>query len=245
MLKDKLTHKQITFWNHVMYCTENYFSDSWLGVDDIRSYENYLRDNVDERILVHSGATKAVIELNDDNMPVVMKIGFDGYDDSSFTSSGDNVSEEEEEEYIKFQGAEGSDAADYSNAEYEKYIEFKKHGLEYFFAEIELFGEKSRKYFIQEKCFSYCDSCSEGFCSYETEKTVSHKLEEQESDLENTFLLPWLGDVYEKYGDKGLIELEGCMEYDREIFNDMHDANYGYKIADNSPIILDYSNYNY
>lgn len=193
--------------------------------------------DVDPYAFISFGVSKLVI-ISDEIGDVVIKIPFKGFIEDSYY-------DEEKEEYVdlwyNFSCAAGSDPGDYCLAEYEKFRELYKHQLDCFVAKTIYYQERDGiRIFIQEKVTPEDDLWDTPQAS-QASKNIAKKWYEEgfwKQDKE------WIANCIDKYGQEKVKQfLNYCTDIDPDILADIHPGNYGYR-SDNTPVILDYSNYN-
>lgn len=209
-------------------------------VDDISQNEPVNFYNISNRVLgidpeaeICFGMSKLVIIPSDSN--VVIKIPFNGMYD-----------EDEDYELIwcDFYGAAGSIPDDYCQSEYEKYLALKEQHLECFVAETEFYTKVDHtNIFIAENVTSFNDLYQE------TAPSPSKKSNDTAEQLRKNKRLyyldtTWLANCIDFYGEEKVEQfLQYCKNVDPDITADIHGGNFGYRKSDNSPCILDYSNF--
>lgn len=147
---------------------------------------------------------------------------------------------------------DGADGNDYCLAEYNKYLALKEQGLDSFVAETILHSSFEKdgitfNIFVQETVSSYMDCCN---CPLPSKESSAAAKEYQDEDdlVENVvcgFTEDWVANCIDCYGQDKLNDfLTYCSEVDPDIREDNHYANYGYRVSNKTPCILDYSNFN-
>lgn len=163
---------------------------------------------------------------------IVIKIPFNGF----------YYVDEETGELIwnDFTWATGSDNSDYCLTEFEKYKRLRTYGLDCFVAKTFFYKVKSGvRVFIQEEVSSMNDLYQTRKPSQKSSDLVKKWREEGKVHMDSE----WVANCLDKYG-KSKVErfLYYCANIDPDILEDMHDGNFGYR-GDETPCILDYSNY--
>lgn len=175
-----------------------------------------------ERIGYTFGASKFVIFLNDD---VVAKIPFDG-----------EIYEWEDDEKDYY--LEPFSIDDYCELELEVYKDAVKRGIDVFFAKIERVGFSKighRPIYIAERVIPRT-------YDHDTDVHPSKDSIERAKKAVDDCYLPenWLAEAYEYYGAELTDKLIDFLK-EKDI-RDLHNDNIGYR-KDNSPVILDYSDF--
>lgn len=170
------------------------------------------------------GASKLVI-LSPEFGDSVLKISFKGYF--------------EDDEWVPFEGAPGSDPTDYCLAEYEKYKKLKELNLDCFVAETSPYVTIGNvRIFIQEKITPYDEIVD---CSFDHPTKNSMKLAEKycpSSSLD----LTWIANCFDCYGASKVIDFFDYCDTDHDILSDFYETNYGYR-KNGTPALLDFSNF--
>lgn len=188
---------------------------------------------IDPEAEVSFGMSKFVIIPSQSN--VVIKIPFNGFYDETY---------EDDLVWLYFTEASGSIEFDYCQAEYEKYLKLKEYGLECFVAETFCYDRNiDFNIFLAEKVIPYNNSYgnSKPKPSKKSSDIASRLLKENRISINSD----WIASCVDFYGEEKVEKFfRFCEEIDNEILVDMHDNNFGYRERDNSPCILDYSNFN-
>lgn len=183
---------------------------------------------VDPEAIVSYGASKMVI-YSPALENVVIKIPFNGQYD-------------QDEYFIPFEHAHCSDPSDYCLAEYEKYKTLRMHGLECFLA-------KTIFYRIKDEVRIFLQEIIREINCLDTNRTKQPSV--KSSELANSlmgkkrcpFNRKWLAQCIDAYGyEKVLDFLSYCENVDKDVVQDMHGNNYGYR-ENGAPAILDFSGY--
>lgn len=163
-------------------------------------------------------------------------------------------SNNEEYIYSDFTGATGSKPNDYCNAELELYQSIKEThpNILCFFAETAYIGrnKQGKDFYAQEKvipAFYYEDEESENSTLRPSEASkifVHDHICRDDKDYYN-FDTQWLALALDYYGINKLNELFAYLTLDKSLSSDLHTQNYGYRVSDGSPCILDFSGFNY
>lgn len=187
--------------------------------------------DIDHDANIYFGMSKIVITSSNLNN-VVIKIPFNGYFIKSTA---------EEKYWHCFHWATGSDPKDYCLTEFEKYNKLKTYGLDCFVAKIMFYKEICGvRVFLQEQIIPENDSY------------YPHKPSKKSQDLANKWYdegkfhidPEWIANCLDKYGKSKVKRfLHYCANIDPDILEDIHDGNFGYR-KDETPCLLDYSNFN-
>lgn len=193
---------------------------------------------VDPDATVCFGISKLVI-VSDEIGDVAIKIPFKGYAENYDTY--DTEKDEYIEVWHRFCYAASSDQSDYCLAEYEKFKELCKQGLDCFVAKTIYYKEKDGvRIFIQEKVTPENDLWKTPQASQASKNIVKTWRDKDMFDMDEE----WVANCIDKYGQEKVEQfLNYCADEDQDILGDVHSGNYGYRL-DNTPVILDYSNYN-
>lgn len=197
---------------------------------------------IDPKATIAYGISKLVI-IAPSIGNVVIKIPFNGYFYEVYI---DEESDDTELTWLPFDDAEGSDPSDYCLTEYEKYQNLKKYNLNRFVAEVIFYTERDGiRVFLQEKVTSVDDSYHTPIASKKSKDLVKRWSNER---FQNGHCIlvseEWLANCIDAYGVDNVQEfVYYCDNVDPSIVRDMHSGNYGYR-EDNSPVILDYSDFN-
>lgn len=163
-------------------------------------------------------------------------------------------SDDKEYIYSDFTGAKGSKPNDYCNAELELYQSIKETHSDIlcFFAETAYIGcnKQGKPFYAQEKvipAFYYEDDDNEELLLRPSEASkvfVADRIRHNDKDY-NNFDAQWLALALDYYGDQKLKNLFNYLASNKDLSNDLHTQNYGYRVSDGSPCILDFSGFNY
>lgn len=203
---------------------------------------------IDPEAEVEYGLSKLVIIPSDSS--VVIKIPFNGMDEYQYKEY-DEENDDEDEDYddgewvwSNFYGASGSIPDDYCQAEYEKFLSLKDKNLECFVAETEFYSKvDSTNIFIAEKVIPFDNL-------YKNIPNPSKKSKETAEQWRKSrklycFNEDWLANCIDFYGQEKVEKfINYCYNDDNDIIRDLHGGNFGYRQKDNSPCILDYSDFN-
>ena len=201
---------------------------NYFGRDSASDHDaaiNYWFNKYDFNASIKYGASKLVI-LSPEFGDSVLKISFKGYFD-------------DDDEWVPFQHAPGSDSADYCLAEYEKYKKLKELNLDCFVAKTSPYmtiGDV--RVFIQEKITPYDEILD---CSFDHPTKDSMKLAEKycpSSSLD----LTWIANCFDSYGTSKVKDFFDYCAKDLDILNDFYETNYGYR-KNGTPALLDFSNF--
>lgn len=185
-------------------------------------------EKADPEANVSYGATKLVIyspSLGD----VVIKIPFNGQYD-------------EEDYFIPFYHAHAEDTSDYCLSEYEKYRTLFLHGLECFLARTILYAVwGNTRVFLQE--FVREINCTDLQKIHHSSAKSKELVKSLIGNKRCPFNRDWLAQCIDNYGYSKVIDfLAYCENVDKDILQDMHGGNYGYR-TNGTPAILDYCGY--
>lgn len=145
---------------------------------------------------------------------------------------------------VPYSKAAAADPSDYCMAELEKYNTVKKIGLEFFLAETVLYKTiNDTPVYLQE----YIEVDSEVYAEHEPSKgslSKAKELNSYHSGILPDSAMEWIGCCIDFYGEDAVDDfLDYCDTKDKDILDDFHYNNYGYRL-NGEPCILDYSNYN-
>lgn len=196
--------------------------------------------NADPAANIFFGASKMAI-VSPNIGEVAIKIPFNGSFEYDYSAS---ASESEDDlAWNPFLYAPGSKEYDYCLAEYEKYKILKNHKLNCFVAETIFYKTLYNvNIFLQELVISVAEiyeNDSLPLASDNSRKTA------KEWYIEGKFNInpEWIANCIDTYGESKVKNfLHYCTDIDEDILNDAHSNNYGYR-KDNTPVILDYSNF--
>lgn len=196
---------------------------------DFWFFQEAVRD-VDPDAIVRFGMSKIVI-ISPNLGNVVIKIPFNGYYESDMDGSL---------EWNPFCWAAGSDSKDYCLTEFEKYNRLKTYGLDCFVANV-MFYKKicGVRIFLQEQVTPENDS----YCTHRPSRKSQDLADKWYDEGKFYIKREWIANCLDKYG-KSKVErfLYYCANIDPDILEDVHSGNFGYR-GDETPCILDYSNY--
>lgn len=134
---------------------------------------------------------------------------------------------------------------DYCNTEVEKFLDIVENGLECFFAETKMlcFSKNSYPIYIQEKVLPVreCSSSNSRTPSKDSLNKAKEIKDERDCYIDN---VEWLATALEFYGEELTRKLLQYFRDDDIVGQDMHGGNYGYRVSDGSPCILDYASWN-
>ena len=189
--------------------------------------------NVDPAANIFFGASKMVI-VSPTIGDVAIKIPFNGSFEYDYSSSEDTI-------WTPFLFVPGSKEYDYCLAEYEKYEKLKIYELDCFVAKTIFYKTLYNvNIFLQE----LVTSVAEIYENYPLASDNSRKTA-KEWYIEGRFNIDpeWIANCIDTYGESKVKNfLYYCTDIDEDILNDAHSNNYGYR-KDNTPVILDYSNF--
>ena len=201
------------------------------GLDNGKPLNFKLMQNQIKRVDVcahiNFGVSKMVI-ISPNFNNIVIKIPFNGEFDEEFGWS-------------PFKWAQSSDCSDYCLAEYEKYCQLKKYGLNCFVAKTIPYKTLNNiRIFIQEKVIPKEDTCFLDFVPSLKSKELAKRWKEEGQSIFDTL---WFASCLDKYGQSKVQKfLYYCNNIDLDILEDTHEGNYGYR-ENGTPVILDYSNF--
>ena len=234
LLEDKLYNA----FNDSNFCEDScYFVDECdeVSCDFANDVDDAADSLTDEFGVWYSrmGASKYVILLP--NYNYVIKIPFNG---SGETYYDDDI-DEEQFEFVKFDGATLSNGWDYCAVEATIYEYAELEGVEKYLART-VFWKRSKfgyPFYLQEKVSS---------CNDEEISENSRKIAETYAGYSNAFgTCPlydeeWIGHFLDWYGEEEYRKLANFL-IDEDI-NDLHCGNLGYR-DNGAPVIFDYSGY--
>ena len=203
-------------------------------------------ENFDHDAQLYHGVSKIAIECPQFN-GVVVKISKRG---QYFIMDREDGQDYEWAPFIC--AKDGADGDDYCLAEYNKYLALKEQGLDSFVAETVLHSSFEKdgvifNIFVQEMVLSYVDCYDYPIPSKES-CTAAKEYQNEDDLVENVvcgFAEDWIANCIDYYGQDKLNDfLTYCCEIDPDIREDNHEANYGYRVSNKTPCILDYSNFN-
>ena len=140
-----------------------------------------------------------------------------------------------EEDIIELQNAPFC-GNDYCYAEYEYYSLAHEARLDSFFPETIQYCTYPYHIYLQEKCVSETNTPFLPISKKERELIESlHIL--------NDFSYQWISACYHWYGKTGLYDLHSFLN--KYKITDFHSDNYGYRISDMSPVLIDFSGFDY
>lgn len=207
--------------------------DDGYGHSELPDYEQLLIKlrSVDPDVSVECGMSKFVI-LSPNLKGIVIKIPFNGC-----------YIEDEEDGSLKwefFESAPSEDFSDYCLAEFEKYKNLKANKLNCFVAKTYFYKTISGiRVFIQEEATAKNNTLNipqASKASFELAKSLN----KGSSCCINA---EWLANCLDKYGKSKVKRfLNYCESVDFDIIADLHSGNLGYRF-NNTPVILDYSNF--
>ena len=194
---------------------EVYNPDRMFSEDDISS----VTESLPKEIGVSTGASKCVLIPKLNNF--VIKLPF------LYCSIGD--------EMVELQNAPFC-GNDYCYAEWEYYTLAKDVNIEMFFPETIQYCTYPYHIYLQEKCIS------EATLPFHALSKAAKEFIDSLPILDN-FSYQWVYECYKWYGLEALYKLHYFLK-DNNI-SDFHGDNYGYRISDNSPVLIDFSGFNY
>ena len=194
---------------------EVYNPDRMFSEDDISSITEFLP----KEIGVSTGASKCVLIPKLNNF--VIKLPF------LYCSIGD--------EMVELQNAPFC-GNDYCYAEWEYYTLAKDANIEMFFPETIQYCTYPYHIYLQEKCIS------EATLPFHPLSKENKEFIDSLPILDN-FSYQWVYECYKWYGLEALYKLHHFLK-DNNI-SDFHGDNYGYRRSDNSPVLIDFSGFNY
>lgn len=178
-------------------------------------FKETLALKLSQNITLCSGASKAVIVFEKEDF--IIKIPF----------NGEILSEYGEYYFNEFEGAAPALSAwDYCDAETSIYEKAELEGVEEPFAAEYLIG------FLG------------GYPVYAQERAIPFEETEVPGDRAPSERFPsyWIKNFVEEYGENRFQKFDDfCEKYN--LYNDMHEANFGYSWLDNRPVLIDYSNF--
>ena len=207
--------------------------------------ENFPEVNVNESVF--HGVSKLVIDLFP-REEFVIKIPFNG----CYWGKWDKETEEYDafHQWCEFEYAPTPETQmaynwDYCNTEVEKYLDIVDKGLECFFAETKMLCSSKNFYpiYIQEKVLPIREysSSSARTPSKDSLKRAKEIRNERTCYISN---VEWLANALEFYGEELTNIFLDYLRDDDIVGQDLHSGNYGYRVSDGSPCILDYSSWN-
>lgn len=197
---------------------------------DFWFFQEAVRD-VDPDAIVCFGVSKIVI-ISPNLGNVVIKIPFNGYYMESDIDG--NL------EWNPFCWAAGSDHKDYCLTEFEKYNRLKTYGLDCFVAKVMFYKEMCGvRIFLQEQVTPENDS----YCTHRPSRKSKDLADKWYNERKFNIEPEWIANCLDRYGKSKVKRfLYYCANVDPDILADAHDGNYGYR-RDDTPCVLDYSNY--
>lgn len=208
------------------------------------SFDNFCDEvvAVNNKANIRHGVSKAVVI--DPECTYVLKAGFNG---SFYYHYSDNIDDENyEEEFEPFFSHE-------NYCEYEHYIyeEMKKRGFAEFFARV--VPVPNTPYYTQERCNPYSNSeqcrydhfCDKNYDSrYNKERTQYEKYKKSSGKIYTCFYdsLNFVYDLFKTYGEEKTTDFLNFLQKEKfGISQDMHTGNFGYRLSDGTPCLIDYS----
>ena len=194
---------------------EVYKPERMFSEEDISSVSEFLPMN----LRIRTGVSKCVLIPDTENF--VIKLPF-------LYCSRD-------EDMVEFHNAPFC-GNDYCYAEYEYYSLAHEARLDSFFPETIQYCTYPYHIYLQEKCISETNAPFLPISKKEREFIKSlHIL--------NDFSYQWINACYHWYGKTGLYDLHNFL-HDYKI-TDFHSDNYGYRVSDMSPVLIDFSGFDY
>ena len=186
----------------------------------------------DPSALIYYGMSKLVITSSKINN-IVIKIPFNGVFEEDYDTG--------ELFWCPFEWANGSDHSDYCLTEYEKYKKLKTYGLDCFVAKTMLYKNiYNTRVFIQEKVIPVNELIKSPRASHNSKKLANEWYKKGKINIQPE----WVANCLDAYGNSKVSRfLWYCEEIDLDILDDIHTGNFGYRNNNNTPCILDYSNY--
>ena len=176
----------------------------------------------------------------------VVKVPFEGFIQHWYDFDN-NGNEESHEEFCYNMGAGNSrNEWDYCLTEVEYYELAKDNNIADFFAKAECFGEcrngsyKTLPAYIQEKCITISDLSYEDDKKYAPSENSLKRINSSQKYDSKCFDKNWMASAIDFYGEEKLDELFSFLKEHPQI-SDFHWANYGYRISDGSPVLIDYT----
>ena len=189
---------------------------------------------VDPEADIRFGMSKFIIIPSDSN--VVIKIPFNGIFEEREDEDGNY---EEELSWIPFYFGGGENSDDYCSTEYEKFLNLKKENLNCFVADTIFYKTISNfKVFLAEFVTPLEDETNSPEPSKNSVK-IADTLNKTIRRINTT----WLANCIDCYGEEKVQQFLTFCKSDPDILADMHYGNFGYRKSDNTPCILDYSNF--
>jgi hypothetical protein len=191
----------------------------------------------DPSVELHFGATKLVI-VTPNLEGVVIKIPFLGRYYPRYNANWETSDPDENYEFCEYSGVD----SDYCAVELSKYEEVKQAHLERFLAQTERFRPDASEILgtvlIQEETLAEVDRWEK----YKTSKKASDTAQKMTTAPMKT---EWVALCIDEYGSDLVNDFfKYCDEEDDgTILEDCHAGNYGYRIADRTPCIFDFSSY--
>lgn len=234
-----------------------------LDFDDRYMIENFAENEVTNHVLCSYdfGVSKIAFLLKGASYAV--KLPFTGqycyhrgWDDDDDDWAGKES--EEGETFDWYSGASCADGCNYCEAELNKYDKLVDLGFGMFVAKTEFGGytDTATPYYLQELVSPYSYGGRIKATTPPTQKSLdaADKFLEREggqsfierNEVARTFTNKFfLADLIEAYGAEKVEEFCHYVQTeDREIADDLHTGNFGYRVSDGSPCILDFSAWN-
>lgn len=171
-------------------------------------------------ITLHTGVTKCVLDLKNQNF--VIKLPFLYYCDT-------------EEDVFALEGAPFG-GSDYCYAEWQYFIFAHRDKVDMFFPDTVQYCTAPYPIYLQEKCISMLNFPKRPLSIEQKEiiKPFRHIL---------SFSDTWLFSCYKWYGASALYRLASFLTANN--ISDFHKDNYGYRLSDHSPVLIDFSGFDY
>lgn len=255
----KISNKELTFFRNIALAFGD-IDPIYINPDD--GYVDDLPDQIIEvlndnnlRYEVAAGATKLAIVLKDYNF--VFKIPFAGtytaVDRCMRCICSCNECPYESLTVYDEDETEDFEHGNYCETEVVYFDLAEEEGVSDYFAEtinLTNYDEDDEKVnvYLQEKCIP-CSAFNYPDYSKKVERQVSHLSSRRRSSRKwkrnSVFYLNknWLALLITKVGYKAVIALAEKSKTLANLFEDLHDDNYGIRISDGMPVIFDYSGF--
>ncbi|MBO7535565.1 MAG: hypothetical protein J6T34_00300 [Bacilli bacterium] len=213
------------------------------GYDVESECDDMIYDALDDvfahhKVVYAKGVSKMCLIPDDTNW--VLKVPFEGVIEYLY----DEDDNEGYEDFVYNTCAHNSkNGWDYCLTEVEYFEIAKESGVAEFFAEERCFGEcgtTKHPAYIQEKCVTYSETSWDDE-KYKPSENSMEIVKSSDKYKWKSFNLDWIASAIDFYGEEKVDELFNFLNNHSEMTGDFHTGNYGYRVSDNSPVLIDYT----
>ena len=96
---------------------------------------------------------------------------------------------------------------------------------------------------MQEKCYTIRDIWGHEGAPQASEDSLKKVKSNDKYRYSGYFCKEWLAIAIDYYGEEKVLALLKFLDENRWMSGDFHEGNYGYRVSDNSPVLIDYTGF--